>query len=134
MERIKNALFCLLPAVIFSCLFIFLLSAGLTADLKRAGILILFILFLTGRICSSILNKRCGVARFLLFLNPVLLVREALQSGYLITEHDRLLPFFLSLRIAAWQLLSVLLLPIPYTMIYIPALRAALYDKLYRSA
>ncbi len=110
-----------------------LLSVGLPKGLLA------FCLLLPGLqlpLCTAAFYARSRqyvLAPYLMYLYPRLPAREALISSALFAEGNLKKIAVTWLRLSGWRLFSVLLLPLPFTLWYLPAVETALCSELYRS-
>jgi hypothetical protein len=103
-----------LPPVLFYA------GAGLAFGQTAAGAGAYFVL--TGRYCA---------ARYLMYLNPLLGVREAIRSSVLLTRGKRGLAAAVRLSMLPWQALCLFSLTRPFAFSYVRLTHAVLCETVY---
>ena len=130
--RGKCLLRCFLPFLIGAALLVILLfTVGLPKELFPLSVGTLAVSFAGCAAAFFIMRQSYALTGFLLFWHPKLPVKDAFISSALLTEGKLLRIAGIQLRLLPWKLFSCLLLGLPFTLWYLPAVHTALYEEIY---
>ncbi|MBQ6021920.1 MAG: hypothetical protein IJL25_03220 [Clostridia bacterium] len=121
----------LLPAAATGASLFFLLQKGLPASLLAAGIALCALQTLSGLIAAYCVNRRYCLTRYLLYLNPLMRVNDAVSSGVLLTRGKRGLAALCGMSALPWKALGMLLPARPFCRAYVSLLETVLCETVY---
>ena len=121
-------------AVTAVCLSVLLRGEGLPAAALYAGAGLCAAQFLAAGAASFLLCGRYSMTRYLLYLNPLLGVKEAVRSGVLLTRGRLLRVAACRLSLLPWQLLRLFAPARPFAFAYTRLAGAVLCRRMYKDA
>ena len=108
-----------------------MLQKGLPASLLAAGIALCALQALSGLIAAYCVNRRYCLTRYLLYLNPLMRVNDAVSSGVLLTRGKRGLAAVCGMSALPWKALGMLLPARPFCRAYVSLLETVLCETVY---
>ncbi len=121
----------LLPAAVTGASLFFLLQKGLPASLLAAGTALCALQALSGLAAAYCVNRRYCMTRYLLYLNPLMRVNDAVSSGVLLTRGKRGLAALCGLSALPWKALGLFLPARPFCRAYTSLLNTVLCETVY---
>ena len=121
----------LLPAGVTGASLFFLLQKGLPTSLLAVGIALCALQALSGVAAAYCVNRRYCLTRYLLYLNPLMRVTDAVSSGVLLTRGKRGLAALCGISALPWKALGMLLPARPFCRAYVSLLNTVLCETVY---
>ena len=122
----------LLPAAVTGVvLYVLLRFRGLNVTLFAAGCALTAAQAATGAAAAFFVNRRYCMTRYLMYLNPMMRVKDAVRNGVLLTRGKRAAAALCRLSALPWMVLSAFLPARPFCRAYVSLLDAVLCETLF---